>query len=415
MPERGLLRRLAAIEPWFWLVVPLSLATTGIAPILLPLEVEKIEGKALHVGVVMAAVGAGLLTAPLWTRLAERWHAHRDMVVTGALAIGAPLVVFHFAHDVHEWAFLAFVMGSGAAGVFTVTNVLVMRVFPPEEQHACFGWLQTLSTVGTVSGLLVAGAIIHLGWTADPGFAIGAVLAFGAAVYAGATLPKAPQGPAAEAEAGADSGSLAGELLPARRPLLPFVLLVVLWAVGNVGQGAIGALYPLLMREEFALAPAFSSYALAVATAVSVLFFLPASRMTSRFGGLSVLQGGFGVKLACLALILAMSLLPWFDQGARGWLVYFPFGIAGLAWPFLSVSAILMVSRLAPGDSGPGFFDAASAGAFLIGPVVGGHVADHFGYTYVWVLALVGVAIGLVLTLPLARRRRSLAREAAET
>jgi len=169
------------------------------------------------------------------------------------------------------------------------------------------------------------------------------------------------------------------------------------------------------MREEFALAPAYSSYALAAATALSVLFFVPAGRVTSRFGGLPVLQGGFGVKVACLALILGMSIHPWFDQGARGWFVFLPFGTSGLAWPFLSVSAVMMVSRLAPGTTGPGLFDAASAGAFLIGPIVGGHIADTFGYRYVWVLALVGLVAGLVLSLPLTDPRRWFARKAAET
>lgn len=409
MREKGLLRRLSETEPWFWVVVPLSLVTTGIAPILLPLEVEKIEGRALHVGVVMAGIGAGMLTAPLWTRLSERWHAHRDLVVVGALAIVFGVGAFHFAEDVHEWASLAFVMGAGAAGVFTLTNLLVMRCYPPEKQHVVFGWLQTLSTVGTVAGLMMAGVITHVDWSVDVGFAIAAALALGAALYAGATLPTPPE----QAPAG-DVAQIAPTPVasPAARRFFPFVVLVTLWGVGNVGQGAVGALYPVLMREEFSLAPAYSSYALAVGSALSILFFLPASRMTVRFGGLSVLRGAFGARLAFLGVILGMSLLAWFSQGAQAWLVYVPFSASGLTWPFLSVSAVLMVSRLAPGHSGPGVFDAATAGAFLIGPVVGGHVADAFGYTWVWLLAIVGVAISLLLSVPL-KVQRPADREAA--
>jgi hypothetical protein len=46
---------------------------------------------------------------------------------------------------------------------------------------------------------------------------------------------------------------------------------------------------------------------------------------------------------------------------------------------------------------------AAAALASLAGPVVGGHAADSFGYQSVWMLAAAGVALGLLLTLPLLR------------
>ena len=97
-----------------WLVVPtlVSAAGSGIAPMMLPLEIVEIEGRALHVGVVMAAIGAGLLSAPLWSRLASRRRAHRAVVVAGALAVALSLVGFCLAREVHEWTALATLMVS---------------------------------------------------------------------------------------------------------------------------------------------------------------------------------------------------------------------------------------------------------------------------------------------------------------
>lgn len=403
MAERRLLARLAAVEPWFWVVVPIGFVTTGLAPILIPLEVEKIEGRALHVGVVMAAVGAGLLTAPLWTRLTRVLRGHRPVIAAGALTIAAASAAFCLAREVHEWSVIAFGMGSGSAAVFTVSNLLVMERYPPAEQDRCFGWLFTLWTVGTVLGLLVSGLVTHLELGVEIGFAGGAALAVGAALFARASVP-APSASPDRAEVAGEAPDAPSPAAPPPGPgrRLPFVLLVALWAVGNLGQGAIGALYPLLMRQEFGLEPAFSSYALAAATAVSTVLFVPASRLTTRFGGLAVLQGAFGVRLVSLAAIVAMALTAWFAHGGRGWLVFVPYGAFALTWPLLSVAGVLLVSRLSPGTTGPGLFDAASAGAFLVGPVVGGHVADAFGYTAVWWLALAGVAAGLALSVPLA-------------
>jgi MFS family permease len=417
MPERTRPAALRGLEPWMLVLALLSLATSGVAPMLIPLEIVEIEGKALHVGLVMAAVGGGLLTAPLWSRMAARPQRHRPLVVGGALAIAASVGGFTVAREVHEWAALAFLMGAGTAAAFTTTSVLVNDRYPAADQHALTGWMQTLTTVGTMIGLVLAGGVSHGGFEPRVGFAIAAGLCLlaapaaiglmpAAAAAPGDPAPGAPA-PASPAPNGPRGGAAAAEGPAGRRASLPFWSLLALWAVAGIGFNAVGALYPLLMREEFRVAPAASSYFLAVTSALSALLFVPASALSARRGDLWLLRTGLGLRLGSLALLSWMAVTPALE---RAWLAFLPYGVLALCWPLLSISGGMLVTRLAaPGGSGVGLFSAAGALASLAGPVVGGHAADSFGYASVWVLAAAGVVVALLLSLALAPRRATTA------
>lgn len=397
-PVRGL-------EPWLALLGLLSLGTSGVAPMLMPLEIVEIEGKALHVGAVMAAIGAGLLTAPLWNQLANRRRAHRSIIVGGSLAIAVSLAGFCLAREVHEWGALAILMGAGVAAVFTVANVIVGERYPAAEQPSLYGWMQTLTTVGTVFGLLLAGVVNHLALEPEVGFAIAGALALAAALLAPVVIPPAlaarpsPRPVGVGLEPGRPPVQ-AMPVLPGQpaESLRPFATLLTLWMTASLGLNAVGALYPLLMRQEFHIRPAVSSYFLAVTTVVQAMLYLPASGLSARRGELRVLQGGFGLRLVSLVLLAILGAMPFLQPG---WLAFLPYAVCVLAWPLLNISSGLLATRL--NASGVGLFTASGALASLAGPVIGGHAADTFGYTSVWLLAAGGVALALLLTLALAR------------
>lgn len=53
----------------------LGTTVTGVIPIVVPLYISRL-GSAVDVGVVMAALSLGGLTAPLWGGLADRYRIH---------------------------------------------------------------------------------------------------------------------------------------------------------------------------------------------------------------------------------------------------------------------------------------------------------------------------------------------------
>jgi hypothetical protein len=255
--------------------------------------------------------------------------------------------------------------------------------------------------VGTVLGLVLAGAVHHHAWHPDHGFAIPAGLAIVAALLIPKLVPVPPADlPAAAGSSATPAATAAPPLAHPRRTLAAFVLLLLAWTASLLGVNAVSALYPLLMQSEFDVSAGVSSFALAATTFLSLGLFLGASRLTAARGGLPVLQGALAVRVATLGLLAWLAVTPALAKPVPALFTHAGFTIV---WPLLSISSTILFTRLgvATHGAGPGLANAAGALAGLAGPVIGGHVADRHGYESVWLLGAAGVAAALVLTLPL--------------
>jgi len=84
------------VEPWYLVYALLGATMGGLVPILLPLLVSR-AASAAHVGLVMAALSLGGLTAPLWGNLADRCRLHRWLLTGGLSAIAVGLGTFALA------------------------------------------------------------------------------------------------------------------------------------------------------------------------------------------------------------------------------------------------------------------------------------------------------------------------------
>ena len=72
------------VEPWYLAYGLLGVTVAGVVPILVPLTVSRAQN-AGEVGLVMAAVSLGGLTAPVWGTLADRHRLHRSLLAGGLL------------------------------------------------------------------------------------------------------------------------------------------------------------------------------------------------------------------------------------------------------------------------------------------------------------------------------------------
>ena len=64
------------VEPWYLTYALQGAVIAGLLPILLPLAASH-AGNAASIGLVMAGLSLGGLTAPLWGSLADRYRLHR--------------------------------------------------------------------------------------------------------------------------------------------------------------------------------------------------------------------------------------------------------------------------------------------------------------------------------------------------
>lgn len=401
-----------AVEPWYLACALLSFTTTGIVPILMPLAIHDDHGNALSVGLVTAAMGAGMLTAPVWGGLADRHGWHRPLMVGGGAAILGAIFAFRFADLMWEWLLFAFLMGCGIASVFTIANLLIVSVHPEEESEPRISWLQTIISTGTVAGLVAAGTASDE--PEDLGFLIGVFAAGAACLVSLVCIPRvAAQARRDEVHGASAPASELWAVSPKfllhypleslwQRIPLAFRLFLAVWFLASLGINAINALYPLLMNVEFGVSASLASYTLAAATAGCTGLFLPAGALVKRLGTRSVLSAGLALRTAGLVLFTLLADLPIPGRGMEALLVFF---VIQLSWPLMSVSSTLMVAKLAPGRTGPamGLYNGMNAAASLVGPVLGGHLADRFGYAAVPLLALAGVGLALLLMAPLAR------------
>ena len=414
-----------AVEPWCVAYTLIGLATGGVAPILMPLVVNK-AGSATHVGVVMATVGLGGLTAALWGDLADRLRWHRGLFGGGAVVAGLALAVFGMTTNAPAWVGLALVLGVGTAAANTVASLFVVEVHPQPEWDARIGWLQTFYNAGIVAGLVVAGSLSQL--PLQIGLLTGAG-ALGLAGLAGWALTRTPPRPGATPamRAAMTPEHRREALAPLHRHLAhvewarlsplrlihmprratlarlgramrsPFGVFLLLWVMANLGTNAVFTLYPLVVDGIYGIPAGPASFALAGATGVGLLLYSPTSVLTHRIGGVRVLQAALGVRLLTFGGLIGLAGVAF---AGREVVVLLAFAIVSLAFPAMSVSSTLLTSQLSPVGEGEGMglYTAVAALAGLGGAVLGGWVAAQSGYpTTLW-LAAVTIVAALALT-----------------
>jgi MFS transporter, DHA1 family, tetracycline resistance protein len=396
------------IEAWYISYALLGAAAAGVIPILLPLNIAPAAGPT-QVGLIMAAFSLGGLTAPLWGRLADRRRLHRPLLAGGLIGLAVGAAAIPEAHSLATLLALSLLQGTGLAASSTVAILFIVEVHPKGQWDARIGWLQSFYAGGQVVGLLAAGALGAGAAGAGLWIAGGlAALAIIPALLGTPPIPAAPLDkrpalahPARHAEWPGGSPQRmyhhagGGSFKWLRASMNPrFALFLVGWLVSFAGSAAFFSLYPVLMRNEYGVAPGLSSVSFAVAAAAGLLLYAPAGRWAAKKSPLPLLRAGLGVRTAAFVLLWGITLAP---LHFRGWPALAGFLLVVLAWSFLGVGSTAQVAELSHQEGeGMGIFNAVTAIAGVIGAAAGGGAAGALGYVAVPVLAIGGSILGLV-------------------
>ncbi len=408
--SKGKLLTFPWVEPWYVAYALLGASAAGMTPILLPLAVNQ-GGSATQVGLVVAALSLGGLSAPLWGGLADHYRLHRVLLAGGLLAVAAGLAAFPFTRSIGAWIVLALLQGAGLASAATVANLFVVENHPKEQWDERIGWLQTFYGGGQVIGLLLAGyfsqsslltgllaAAMLVGIAAVPGWLTTRV----------SEVPLRPRPvllhPAKQGDWTISSPqrlfhhmnrqSLA-QLSKAVRSR--FGLFLAAWILSFGGTAAVFSLYPVLMERVFGITPGYSSVGFAVSAGLGLAFYSPAGRWAQHFSSARVFQAGLLIRLAAMAGMLLLGLAHPLGLGVLG-LACFLFIV--LAWSLLSVAGTAITAETSPIGTGEGMgiFNATTAVAGVLGAALGGWAAGSWGYQAVPFLGLGGVLLGFLLS-----------------
>ena len=407
------------VEPWYGTYALQGVVFAGLLPMLLPLMVSK-NGSSTHVGLVMAMLSLGGMSAPLWGGLADRYRLHRFLLLGGMLLATLALGFFAYTTQASLWILLALMIGIGAAGSATVANLFVVEDHPKPEWDERIGWLQTFYGVGQVAGLFIAGLLSQLDMKL--GLLIAAGICLLSALYGWYTTrtPHALAGKKpvlTNAPRLGDWGFLSpqrlfhhlnlkawkklGALLRTR-----FGILLGVWLLSIGGSGAFFSQYPILMQKVYTISPAISSTAFAIVAGLGLLLYSPAGNWSEKFSSVRVLRGAMGFRWLAYVLLFVLGFT---SLGIKNGLAMI--GLAGVvgAWSVISVSGTALAAQLSQQDEGEGMgiFNAATSLAGVIGAVLGGWIAGQWGYFYITALAIGGIGIGFLLStlIPVVRNK----------
>ncbi|MFA5567732.1 MAG: MFS transporter [Trueperaceae bacterium] len=398
----------STVEPWFVAYALVGAVAAGLAPLLLPLWVSR-GSTAAHVGLVMAALSFGQLSAPLWGQLADKWRAHAQLFVGGLALTGLALASVSLTHDPYLLVAESLVLGLGIAATTTVANLFIVERYPRESWSVQLGSLQTAYALGQVGGFVVAGLLSGLGL----GLAIGitALLPFIAMAF-GRSLPRVPGsgsrprfhlalhlnveplfGSLAHAYHLVHVGKAIRALRRAPAALLRFQLL---WFVINTGSSFIFSFYPLLLARLYGVPTERIAWAYAAAAGVGLLLYGPAGAWVEKSGCALVLRAGIAFRVIMLAGLAGVALLPLAD---RGLLALALFGGIVLAWSLISVAGTTLAadSALSEGEA-MGLFSANGALAGVSGALLGGVLVRYFGYVSLPLAALALLIVGMAIS-----------------
>jgi len=400
--------------PWYWSYTLFGASASGLSPILLPVLVAAGDG-AGQVGLVMAALNVGVLSAPLWGMLADRHRGHRPIFFLGLLLVALSLAGFTLSGRLGYRLALALIQGLGIGGVSTMASLFVVEFEPRQEWTRLISRLQTLNGIGQAAGTLLAG-LFSRGGTYAAGLWVAALLLV-PALWAGRRgLPAASERRLLPRSARQAIGTLvrmaerlSGAVFYAiQRPSLeylfnlvsaaaaPFGRFLSSWLLFSIGSSAFFTFYPLLLVNSYGIPLWAASVLLAALTAARLPLFAPSAALCRRHGSRAVFRAFLLIRGLCF---LGLFILVYFRGAAAAALTITLLSVMTVAWPLGSVSATELSAALAVSSEGEamGLFTAASAAASLAGALVGGGLAALLGYGSIVALAAACCAGALAL------------------
>lgn len=383
-------------ELWMLAQAALGFAVYGGVIFLLPLHVLAEGGTPGDTGAVVALIGLLGLVGPFVGAMADRFRAYRSLQLLSLLLVALGAFAFAFAKADLEWLVAAGLVGLGTSGAVVLnTTFVVGSGLDHEAQAKKLALLQLSLPAGQVLGLAVVAALASAGVGIPAMFMVvaGIALVFLAVVYL-------VNGAAAERVHAVALSKVVDKEVPTARISLRTVLVsqfglaLTLTFLLMLSAEGIESQYASYMDSVFGLEPELSATGLSVIMLITIPLYLLAGRWTARSGP----KVPFVASAVARALAGAgLLLLP---QSA-GWLALVIFGLIMFAFPFFELTAAVLASKTSPigQAAGQGGSMAAYALGSIIGAIVGGWLAEHYGFASLAGIAVVAAGVAAVLGL----------------
>lgn len=335
------------------------------------------------VGILVASFSfTRLAFDPFAGRLIDR-YGERAMAAIGALIVGATSALAALAPTFELLVVLRGAGGVGSAVFFAALLSYLIRTVPKERTGRVMSVYYASFNIGIIAGQPLGGFFAaHLGlesplWIYGISCGVSAWLLF-----------RTIRNPERSEHESRHRGL---RRLPWDRPFVTVLVVnaAYLWFIG----GVFSTLIPLFGNEIVGLSISGVGFGLSIATATEFAVLFAAGKATDRAGRKAVLVPSFIALVVLLTLFgLATSTVAFFVALA----------ILGVISGYAGVPAAPMLSDLAPEElsgTAVGVFRFAGDLGFVLGPLVAGFSADHFGFGPAFAVNAIPCAIALALLL----------------
>ena len=387
-----------AFEWWMLSMFALGISYSAFVSLLIPPFVTETGGDASTAGIVMAIIALGALGGPPIGAFADRYSAHRIVMVGGIAGMALSFVAYALSADNSALLALdAILMGVSVAAVSATAPVFIVGAKLDQETEAKqMTTLQLMMPAGQlVGGLILAGIT---GWSFANRFWLGAgivALAFVAVWFTtGNVSQRLKLAMANEADTTPDGGR---RKIGLKQVLLStFGIYFAVLVFTSVANNGVNAQIANIMPNVYGIDAKTTAALISLAGLLNIVLYFPAGRWMARKGPFPPFMAGIVGRMIAGLGMGAVGLMT--DNKA----------LLGAAFkqlmyqsaPFVRLSQPGLAVRFAtfPAGQASGWVIAGSAIGSFVGSLLGGYLADAFGYNAVnWMAAAAGGGAVLIL------------------
>ena len=416
-------------EKWYYTFLPYNIAGGSTNPIIPLFVTEGLKGTVAQVGIVSAITSIAAVPANiLWGNLSDTMQKRKPFIIMGFLGMGLALLLMGISTSIPQYYLANFMLGLLAAAVAPVGTVLVLESFEKKDWAKRLGDFSKVGGIGWVVGLLIGTVWLMLLNGSDGAnstralFLLASVLCLVSTVLAFRWVPEPKEKVKRDCVDPEELDHTHGHVMERARYLPQRVLFVARVSAKNLklanfpsnlkryyimtflafaGFLSFYVAFPIFLSQYVGLSDVDIFIIYIASSVASVLTYSLIGRLIGRVGGKKIQAIAFASRIFIFPAFFLVTILdlPFLVLFAALLLLH---AMAGLCWAGISVSGNALVSRMSYRDfrtQSLGMYNAIQGVAAIFGSIMGGFIAEFYGYQTEFLMASGFILCGLVLLL----------------
>ena len=376
----------------------LGISYSAFVSLLIPPYVSDSGGDASTAGIVMAIIALGALGGPPIGAFADRYSAHRIVMVGGIAGMAVSFAAYALSADNSAlYALDAILMGISIAAVSATAPVFIVGAKLDQKTEAKqMTTLQLMMPAGQLVGGLILASIT--GWSFANRFWLGAgivALSFVVVWFTTADVSqRLKHATAGDVTVNADGGR---KKIGLKQVLIStFGIYFAVLVFTSIANNGVNAQIANIMPNVYGIDAKTTSALISLAGLLNIILYFPAGRWMARKGPFPPFMAGIVGRMIAGLGMGAVGLMT--DNKALLGAAFMQ--LMYQAAPFVRLAQPGLAVRFAsfPAGQASGWVIAGSAIGSFVGSLLGGYLADAFGYNAVnWMAGAAGAGAVLIL------------------